>query len=67
MQPLRHEDELLTAEVEDDYDALNDETFGGGLGESQVVTAGQVAYAFLRKKQFLFWIRGGKEPIPEAK
>lgn len=33
LQPLRHEDELLTAEVEDDYDALNDETFGGGLDD----------------------------------
>lgn len=32
--PLNKEDELLTAEVEeDDYDALNDETFGAGLEE----------------------------------
>ncbi|XP_054934285.2 protein PAT1 homolog 1 isoform X3 [Dermacentor andersoni] len=33
LQPLSHEEELLTAEVEDDYDALNDETFGGGLDD----------------------------------
>ncbi|XP_049512320.1 protein PAT1 homolog 1-like isoform X2 [Dermacentor silvarum] len=33
LHPLSHEDELLTAEVEDDYDALNDETFGGGLDD----------------------------------
>ncbi|CAN7938324.1 unnamed protein product [Ixodes hexagonus] len=32
--PLNKEEELLTAEVEeDDYDALNDETFGAGLEE----------------------------------
>ncbi|KAL3183462.1 hypothetical protein MRX96_033575 [Rhipicephalus microplus] len=30
---LSVEDELFTAEVEDDYDALNDETFGGGLDD----------------------------------
>uniref|UniRef100_A0A131YY54 DNA topoisomerase 2-associated protein PAT1 n=1 Tax=Rhipicephalus appendiculatus TaxID=34631 RepID=A0A131YY54_RHIAP len=33
LHPLSVEDELLTAEVEDDYDALNDETFGGGLDD----------------------------------
>lgn len=33
LRPLGHEDELLTDEVEDDYDALNDETFGGGLDD----------------------------------
>uniref|UniRef100_A0A224YWV4 DNA topoisomerase 2-associated protein PAT1 n=1 Tax=Rhipicephalus zambeziensis TaxID=60191 RepID=A0A224YWV4_9ACAR len=33
LHPLSVEEELLTAEVEDDYDALNDETFGGGLDD----------------------------------
>lgn len=33
LRPLGNEDELLTDEVEDDYDALNDETFGGGLDD----------------------------------
>nr|XP_037271918.1 protein PAT1 homolog 1-like isoform X4 [Rhipicephalus microplus] len=33
LHSLSVEDELFTAEVEDDYDALNDETFGGGLDD----------------------------------
>ncbi|XP_077531410.1 protein associated with topo II related - 1 isoform X3 [Haemaphysalis longicornis] len=33
LHSLNNDDDLLTDEVEDDYDALNDETFGGGLGE----------------------------------
>lgn len=33
LHPLNNDDDLFTDEVEDDYDALNDETFGGGLDD----------------------------------